>query len=275
MPPNDLRRRLELSTPTNESELDDDDAIETLDAAQVKSTNNRKFLLAIAALFLSLERELFRVLWNDSKQASLATFGLVRIQPERPTSTLLDLRSYQWLQSQSDLLRAAHTKTLRAFRSVSRKRLLELLVRFHRIRPGDALSLLSREDVRAHDAILADSAANVLKDHWLKSHMQAMLTQTAKAFELARKSLKPKSMTVAVTEIGRTINHEMVRVFDDAMEPAAPTSVLVWCAILDERTCQACADRDGMEVKSSDTKPPIHPRCRCFVAPVTFSASVQ
>ena len=51
-------------------------------------------------------------------------------------------------------------------------------------------------------------------------------------------------------------------------------SGMQWLATLDSRTCLLCAPRHGEVVPlSTTTIPPLHPRCRCFLAPVPRSAA--
>lgn len=40
-----------------------------------------------------------------------------------------------------------------------------------------------------------------------------------------------------------------------------------WICAYDERTCDTCAGYDGKTFKIGDAQPPIHPSCRCSVAP--------
>lgn len=45
-----------------------------------------------------------------------------------------------------------------------------------------------------------------------------------------------------------------------------------WYASADDRSCQACSPRAGRIYRRQDVKLPIHPRCRCMVAP--FDADI-
>ena len=51
----------------------------------------------------------------------------------------------------------------------------------------------------------------------------------------------------------------------------------IWTAILDEKVCNLCRslDQKVMDVNSSDStiyQPPLHPRCRCHIIPITSDA---
>jgi SPP1 gp7 family putative phage head morphogenesis protein len=86
---------------------------------------------------------------------------------------------------------------------------------------------------------------------------------------------KDRMVVIARTEIQRAAN-------DAAMANYTANGDVIkgvqWLATLDSRTCLRCAPRHnqvypmvGGQVPSLDRRPPLHPRCRCFLAPVVKS----
>ncbi len=78
--------------------------------------------------------------------------------------------------------------------------------------------------------------------------------------------LEPAVRRISVTEAASAHNAEAKRIHD-----ALPTDVqalieIVWSAVLDSRTCEICAGKDGRIV--SDIFPPAHFACRCTVTAV-------
>lgn len=87
---------------------------------------------------------------------------------------------------------------------------------------------------------------------------------------------KGRLVAIARTEIQRVSNHAALRTY------AANSDVVgavQWLATLDTRTCLWCAPLHGKswtlteagELPENAPRPPLHPRCRCFFAPVTRS----
>lgn len=76
--------------------------------------------------------------------------------------------------------------------------------------------------------------------------------------------------TAALINIAEAVNGGRAAGFDDI---ADQIGAYQWSAILDEKTCDICAELDGKYFESGDLnlntlKPPIHPACRCILVAV-------
>jgi len=68
---------------------------------------------------------------------------------------------------------------------------------------------------------------------------------------------------IARTEMAYAFNHANLK-----YQTAAGYTKFEWVAVMDNRTCQPCADRNGTIVDvSTMSVPPLHPRCRCILIP--------
>jgi len=67
-------------------------------------------------------------------------------------------------------------------------------------------------------------------------------------------------------------NHISNLAYEDTYEALGVTQV-VWVATLEGRTCAACASMDGkvFELGKAHKAPPVHPNCRCVLAPALDS----
>ena len=72
-----------------------------------------------------------------------------------------------------------------------------------------------------------------------------------------------------VERLVRTARNHVSNVAYENTYEALGVQTLVWVSALEARTCQACAAMDGRRFKMGEafTKPPVHPNCRCVVAP--------
>lgn len=71
----------------------------------------------------------------------------------------------------------------------------------------------------------------------------------------------------AVDHVGNGARQAVHEENDDVVK------LVVWRAVLDGRTCPACAALDGRQFNAkSATTPPLHARCRCWLDPVLKSA---
>lgn len=82
-------------------------------------------------------------------------------------------------------------------------------------------------------------------------------------------------VAIARTETQRVANDVAIATYEENNDVIA---AMQWLATLDSRTCLLCAPLHGQTWKlvngkapSSMPRPPLHPRCRCFMSPVTKS----
>lgn len=79
-------------------------------------------------------------------------------------------------------------------------------------------------------------------------------------------------MQAAKRDVERVVRTARSHVSNVAYEDtylALGVETLVWVATLEGRTCRACAGMDGKTFKLGEafSKPPVHPNCRCTLAP--------
>lgn len=84
-------------------------------------------------------------------------------------------------------------------------------------------------------------------------------------------SYQARAVGLFRTEVGRVANDAL---FASYRRNAQTVQKVVWVATLDAEVCLVCASRDGMEFDPTAggmEYPPVHPGCRCFMAPVLKS----
>lgn len=75
--------------------------------------------------------------------------------------------------------------------------------------------------------------------------------------------------TLARSSVIHTSNHAAQQLYSQNSDVVKGVQ---WVATLDTNTCETCADLDGEIYKPTEgERPPVHPGCRCFMAPVTRS----
>lgn len=225
----------------------------------------RRLILALAALYLAVEKDTRSRVTSAVRTASLAALGLRSIAspPDDLQRVLLSPAVYQNLAARADDLEQSVRSAFLEERKRARQAVFLLLVRFGYADLSKGRSDSYRQSVEAHDRMWTAMASQSLRDAWLRLHMTALALGSKRSFAEARKTLRPRIETTATTDVGRVINHEMATL---ALESPMVQTVFEWQAILDEATCGACEERDGTIVEPSDF-PPLHPRCRCFVIP--------
>lgn len=72
-----------------------------------------------------------------------------------------------------------------------------------------------------------------------------------------------------VERLVRTARNHVSNIACEDTYRALGVTHVVWVATLEGRTCQACASMDGkvFEIGTTHTTPPVHPNCRCMLAP--------
>ena len=72
-----------------------------------------------------------------------------------------------------------------------------------------------------------------------------------------------------VERLVRTARNHVSNVAYEDMYRELGVQTVVWVATLEGRTCTACASMDGrvFKVGESHRTPPVHPNCRCILAP--------
>lgn len=227
----------------------------------------RRLILALAALYLALEKDTRRALIGPVRLATLAALTLRSVsQNSDAPSVLLSPAAYQTLSVRADELQNALQKAVLEERKRARRAIFLLMQRFGHVDDQASRQLQELENmasVEAHDRIASQVLAQSVRDTWLRLHVVALLQSSKASFEQARKALRPKIDMLATTDVGQVINHHMALV---AVQSSSLSTAYEWQAILDEATCGACEERDGKLVSPSDF-PPLHPRCRCFVVP--------
>lgn len=137
---------------------------------------------------------------------------------------------------------------------------------------------LARDLVEAEQAVRAAIADAVITGSSMPNAAQLLEDVTG-----IRETYKGRFATIARTEIQRVGTESALLTYQansDIIEG------VIFLATLDSKTCPVCAPRhmafyplgpNGRPMDSDDPKvppfiaPPIHPRCRCFLAPVTKS----
>jgi SPP1 gp7 family putative phage head morphogenesis protein len=118
-----------------------------------------------------------------------------------------------------------------------------------------------------HDALQASLAESVALG---VSHQEAAAA-LGKATGIIE-TYKGRLVSIARTEIQRAAN---TAALDSYRRNADVIKGVTWLATLDSRTCLVCAPRH-MQTYTFDEldeagRPPLHPRCRCFLSPLTKS----
>lgn len=129
--------------------------------------------------------------------------------------------------------------------------------------PGEAAAAL--------DAERAAAAAGGLGESWRGSYDVARAAgATAEvAHEGAAVDLATTyANRTAATEAAHAYNTETMRLAALAADAGAPV-VITWSSVLDQRTCERCADMDGNVLAPDDEPPPLHPNCLCTLVPST------
>lgn len=120
-----------------------------------------------------------------------------------------------------------------------------------------------------HDAIQRSLAESLALGSSMDDAARALRASTALI-----ETYKGRMVSIARTEIQRVAN---TAALDSYKRNSDVIKGVVWLATLDSRTCLVCAPRH-METYTLNEldeagRPPLHPRCRCFVAPLTKSWS--
>ena len=121
--------------------------------------------------------------------------------------------------------------------------------------------------VAHHDAERAGAAADGLASNWrisYEKHAAAGEDEGEAMANASRALIEHSAARTAETETAEAFNEETQRQADFARRSGIDV-VLVWSAYLDDRTCDECADMDG--VRDPDEPPPLHCRCRCLLCP--------
>lgn len=95
----------------------------------------------------------------------------------------------------------------------------------------------------------------MLEGHGIPKMVKAMMLTTGKT--------KAKCRTIARTETLNAYNQGAINQYRKA-----GIKKWEWITAFDERTCQICSAYDGRIFNMGDQQPPIHPNCRCAVAPI-------
>ena len=73
-----------------------------------------------------------------------------------------------------------------------------------------------------------------------------------------------RAKTIARTEIIDAYN---TAAEDRYKQAGLSDKEIVWITSFDERTCPVCSGYDGMTLAQTGERPPVHPNCRCSLAP--------
>jgi SPP1 gp7 family putative phage head morphogenesis protein len=77
-------------------------------------------------------------------------------------------------------------------------------------------------------------------------------------------------LSVVKSRAENIIRTESLRAYNDAADQyynAQGISLVVYYATSDDRTCPWCTPRAGKVYRRSEIRVPLHPRCRCYIAP--------
>jgi SPP1 gp7 family putative phage head morphogenesis protein len=77
------------------------------------------------------------------------------------------------------------------------------------------------------------------------------------------KLTKLRATTIARTEIIRAYTQGAINQYKKV-----GVKKFKWICAYDDRTCERCASRDGKKYSFGEPQPPLHPGCRCTVAPI-------
>jgi SPP1 gp7 family putative phage head morphogenesis protein len=90
----------------------------------------------------------------------------------------------------------------------------------------------------------------------------------------AERGLYARLEMIARTEILRASNMGAMAIYEANQDVLKGWEFL---ATKDERTCSVCGPKDGKKYAfdSKQAKPPLHPRCRCSVAPVLIDSDME
>lgn len=233
----------------------------------------RREELAMASLFLLLERRTRKRVDELVDEASLTLAGLAAIGGAGPARTEgggLSAARVGAVQSRGQTLGKRLEQALIVQRRAGRDAVGRHLLRRLGLdgRPLDNRALTESEIVSVRDQLAAEAAADAIKNAWTRAQLALVDSGTKTAMREANAVLGRKTDLVVTTETGHMVNTEVVRIVDAANGAQGEVEdewIMVWSAILDERTCEKCEALHGLVVR--DEAPPLHPRCRCMLIP--------
>lgn len=226
-----------------------------------KKSDDKKILLGLAALFLLGERRLHGGLRSIVKNESLALIGEFTISKNRGApSAYAEAERMQAIDSRGRAVGAEVAAAVYRFKQATRAAVQSF---FQKNKMGQSTS--SAADVRkaqVKDRIASDAAGRSVQDTFVRTHMTTVERASQRAVVEARSAITPKVQAVAVQEHATAFNDAIVIRFQNN-----PDYDLIWQAVLDKRTCGACAQRDGQIYTRDMSPPPLHFNCRCMLSP--------
>lgn len=119
-----------------------------------------------------------------------------------------------------------------------------------------------------HNLVEMKGATNYMKKEIFRVVSTGMLEgqsipQMTKAMRERIDVTKTRANMIARTETIRNYNQASVNKYKQN-----GIKKWRWIASWDERTCEICGSLDGQIFKVGDPQPPVHPNCRCCVAPI-------
>lgn len=118
-----------------------------------------------------------------------------------------------------------------------------------------------------HDQISAVLASTIARG----ASMPDVAQELGVALDRTEGQYRSQLVALARTEVQRVANSAALASYEANSDIVSGVQYL---ATLDSRTCPVCAPLHGTTYELSDPdipQPPIHPRCRCFLAPITKS----
>jgi len=123
--------------------------------------------------------------------------------------------------------------------------------------------------LQEHDALQRSLAESLALGSSMDDAARALRSGTA-----IIETYKGRLVSIARTEIQRVAN---TAALESYKRNADVIKGVVWLATLDSRTCLVCAPRHMQTYSFAELdeagRPPLHPRCRCFISPLTKSWS--
>ena len=226
-----------------------------------KQRDDKKLLLALAALFLLGERRLHGGLRSIVKNESLALLGEFTISKNRGApSAYAEAERMQAIDSRGRAVGAAVSSAVYGSKQATRVA-VQLFFKTNKLDRSTPSAAEVRK-AKVKDRMASDAAGRSVQDAFVRTHITAVERASQRAIVEARSAITPKVQTVAVQEHATAFNDAIVILFQNH-----PDYDLIWQAVLDKRTCGACAQRDG-QIYTRDLKPPpLHISCRCMLSP--------
>jgi len=125
----------------------------------------------------------------------------------------------------------------------------------------------SRKHLEKHGQTFAETSSDIVAQGMVEGKsISSMVGDMNKRLGV----VKSRGETIVRTESLRASNTASREYY-----AANGIDLVMWYATADDRTCPICAPRAGQIYKRSEVRVPIHPKCRCYLAPWDISIAPE